>query len=278
MAAALSSSRTRRPAAAAALLLAGLGLCHPPPLHAAPLGWVLNTNQTLELVDLASNADAPAGSTFFASDSLAVSPAGTLFAADAAGVLWDVTGPPIPAGATMRAQIGDLDWAAGGLWGYSNASQELFFFDLGSSSVTYATPLSLPASLSAATVVTGVAHQVASGDIFLSAYDGLNNDVLLRVPAAASAAQLVGTLSHGDSFSYVSDIDFDASGTLHAMTWFHRWFYSVDTSTAATTLLSMGPHRDATALALTPVPEPTAGWLLAAGLAAGAAWRRVARR
>jgi hypothetical protein len=236
-------------------------------LQAAPVGWVHNTNQTIDLVNLATNGDAPASSSFFASDSLAVSPAGTLYAADGLGVLWDLTGPPLPAGPTLRTQIADLDHDNGGLWGYSNASQELFWFDLGSLAVAYATPLALPASLSAATVVTGVAHQPGSGDIYLSAYDGLNNDWLLRVPAASSTAQLVGGLAHGDSFSHISDIDFDAGGTLYAMTWFHRWFYSVDTSTAATSFLSAGPHRDSTGLALLPVPEPASVWLWALGLA-----------
>ena len=244
--------------------------------QAAPNGWVLNTNQTINLVDLASNAEAAAGGTSFPSDSLAVSPGGTLFSADSAGNLWDVTGPPIPVGPTLRTQIADLDWAGNGLWGYSNASTELFFYDLGASSVTYAATLTLPGSLPAGAIVTGVAHQPGSGDIFLSAHDGLNNDLLLRVPAASSVAQMVGGLAHGDSFSYISDIDFDATGTLHAMTWFYRWFYSVSPTSAATSFISAGPHRDATALALTPVPETASAWLFGLGLAVLGArvWQR----
>jgi hypothetical protein len=244
-------------------------------LHAAPSGWVLNTNQGIDLVNLANNAEAAASSTVFPSDSLAVSPGGTLYSADGGGNLWDVSGPPIPVGPTLRTQVADLDWAGNGLWGYSNASNELFYYDLGASSVTYAATLTLPASLPSGAIVTGVAHQPGSGDIFLSAHDGLNNDMLLRVPAASSVAQMVGALAHGDSFSYISDIDFDAAGTLHAMTWFHRWFYSVAPATAATSFISAGPHRDATALALAPVPEPASALLLCLGLAAvGArAWR-----
>lgn len=258
------------PTALAALLCtASLG-----PAAAAPLGWVLHTNQSLALVDLASNSAAAAGSTPFASDSLAVTPAGALYSADPGGVVWNVTAAPFPAGATQRTQIADLDWAAGGpsggLWGYSNASQELFFFDLGSGSVTYAAVLTLPAPLSPAAVVTGVAHAAGSGDVFLSAYDGPAS-VLLRVPAAASSALWVGTLAHGDGASYVADIDFDAAGTLYAMTWFHRHIYTVDPATAITAGLSVGPHSDSTALALLPVPEAPTAWLLGAGLAAFAA-------
>lgn len=237
-------------------------------LQAATLGWVLNTNQTIDLVSVATNTDVPATTTPFPSDSLAVSPGGTLYSADGFGNLWDVTGPPIPVGPTFRTQIADLDWAANGLWGYSNASQELFFFDLGSSTVTYAATLTLPGSLSPSVVVSGVAHEAATGDIYLSAWDGLNNDFLLRVAASTTTALLVGAMSHGDGFSYISDIDFDGSGNLYAMTWFHRWFYSVSPTTAATTFVSSGPHRDSTAMALQPVPVPAAAWLLGAGLVA----------
>ena len=265
--------------AALRIVLAGLAMTAMSSLQAAPLGWVLNTNQTLDLVNLATNADAPVNTTPFPSDSLAVSPAGTLYAADGFGNLWDVTGPPIPVGPTLRTQIADLDWAANGLWSYSNATQELFFFDLGSSSVTYAATLTLPGSLSAAAIVAGVAHDPGSGDIFLSAWDGLNNDLLLRVPAATTTALLVGAMAHGDGFSHISDIDFDAAGTLYAVTWFHRWFYSVTPATAATSFISSGPHRDSTALALLPVPVPAAAWLFGGGLAAlGACARRLRRR
>lgn len=270
---ALRHARWTRHAAAAMLALAAAAS-----LQAAPSGWVLNTNQSVDLVNLANNADTPAGTAPFPSDSLAVAPTGTLYSADGLGVLWDVTGPPIPVGPTLRTQIADLDWAGNGLWGYSNASQELFFFDLGSSSVTYAATLVLPASLPPGSIVTGVAHEPGSGDIFLSAHDGLNNDVLLRVPASTTAALWVGTLAHGDSFSYVSDIDFDAGGTLYAMTWFHRWFYSVAPVTAATTFVSSGPHRDSTALALSPVPGPASALTLGLGLAAVGARVRRARR
>jgi hypothetical protein len=240
-------------------------------------GWVLNTNQTIHLVNLAGNAELPASSTFFPSDSLAATPAGVLIAADPAGVLWNVTGAPFPVGPTGRTQVGDLDWDAGGLWGFSNASQELFFYDLGTNAVTYSLLVAMPLALPPTAIVTGVAAQPGSGDVFLSARDGLNNDFLLRVPASSSGALLIGSMVHGDAFSYIADIDFDAGGTLVAMTWFHRDFYAVNPLNAATTLISNGPYRDSTALALLPVPEPAAGWLWAAGLAALAARRALSR-
>mgnify|MGYP001004389326 FL=1 len=84
--------------------------------------------------------------------------------------------------------------------------------------------------------------------------------------AATTTALLVGAMSHGDGFSYIADIDFDSAGNLYAMTWFHRWFYAVSPTTAATTFLSSGPHRDSTAMALQPVPVPAAAWLLGGGL------------
>jgi hypothetical protein len=260
------------------LRLAGLALVAMSPLQAAPLGWVLNTNQTLDLVNVATNADVPVTTLPFQSDSLAASPTGTLYSADGFGNLWDVTGPPIPVGPTFRTQIADLDWAANGLWGYSNASQELFYFDLGSSSVSYAATLTLPVSLSPSAVVSGVAHDPGTGDVYLSAWDGLNNDFLLRVASSTTTALLVGTMTHGDGLSYIADIDFDGTGTLHAVTWYHRWFYSVSTTTAATTFLSSGPHRDSTAMALQPVPVPAAAWLFGGALVALGAGARRARR
>ncbi|MDH5254737.1 MAG: VPLPA-CTERM sorting domain-containing protein [Gammaproteobacteria bacterium] len=269
---------TPRSRPALRMTLAGLALAATSSLQAAPLGWVLNTNQTLDLVNVATNADIPVTTLPFQSDSLAASPGGALYVADGFGNLWDVTGPPIPVGPTLRTQIADLDWATNGLWGYSNATQELFYFDLGSSSVTYAATLTLPGSLSPAAVVSGVAHDPGTGDIYLSAWDGLNNDFLLRVAASTTAALLVGAMSHGDSFSYVADIDFDATGTLHALTWYHRWFYSVSPVTAATSFISSGPHRDSTAMALQPVPVPAAAWLFGGGLIAVGACARRARQ
>lgn len=233
-----------------------------------PFPLVLNTNQTVEFVNLPTNTGVvfnPA--TGFASDSLAVTPTGQVIAAaNATGALWNVNGPATPVGATGFTQIGDLDYANNGLWGYSNAADTLFFYDFGSASVSYTQSFAVPASVD----ITGVAYQSGTGDVYLSAHNGLNNDFLLRVAAATpSVLTSVGALAHGDAFSYVSDIDFDAAGNLIAMTWFHRWFYSVSTSTAATTFISAGPHRDTTGLALDPlpVPEPAEWAMLAAGLA-----------
>jgi hypothetical protein len=260
--------------AALRIALAGLAWVVMSSVQAAPLSWVLNTNQTLDLVNVATNTDVPFNTTPFASDSLAVSPTGTLYLADGTGNLWNVTGPPIPVGPTGRTQIADLDWAANGLWGYSNASQELFYYNLGVSNVTYAVTLTLPSILSPSAVVAGVAHDPTSGDIYLSAWDGLNSDLLLHVPTASNTALLIGAMAHGDGFSYISDIDFDAAGTLYAVTWFHRWFYSVSPTTAATSFISSGPHRDSTALALMPVPVPAAVWLFGGALTALGACRR----
>jgi hypothetical protein len=229
---------------------------------AAPFAWVLNTNTTLHQVNVPTNGEVLVNTTGFLSDSLARTPTGNLISADGFGNLWDVTGPPIPVGPTGRTMIGDLDFGVGGLWGFSNATSELFFFDLGVSNVTYAATISLPAS---GLTVTGVAYQPGSGDVFLSANNGLNSDFLLRIPNAATAAVGVGSMAIGDGFSFISDIDFDAGGTLYAMTWFHRWFYSVNLSNGATTFISAGPHRDTTAMALDPVPEPATLAILGLG-------------
>ncbi len=219
---------------------------------AAPSAYTTNFNTSLFLVDIPSNTEAAASSTFFQTDSLALDPGGNLYSADQNGVIWNVTTPGnFPVGPTALGQIGDLDYASGGLYGFSNTTQTLFFFDLTLNTVTS----SVVDPALAALTINGVAHRPSDNSIFLSGYDG-TNDHLLQFAPSATTATYIGMLAHGDSFSYISDIDFDASGTLYAMTWFHRWFYTVDPTTAATTFVSTGPHRDVTAMALNPVPEP----------------------
>jgi hypothetical protein len=235
------------------------------PAGATPFAHVVGANNAIELVDVATNTDASAGATIFPTDSLAIGPAGSLYSADPNGVLFDVTGPNFPVAPTGYTQIADLDYASNGLWGFSNQSQTLFFFDLTLNTVTS----SLTDSALSAYTITGVAHRASDGSIFLSGYDGSAVNWLFQVAPSATSAALVGSLAHGDGASYVSDIDFDpSSGTLHAMTWFHRWFYSVDPATAATALVSSGPHRDATGMALQAIPEPGTFALTLMGLAA----------
>lgn len=228
---------------------------------AAPLARVVRTNPFIDVVNVANQNEVTVSNTGFATDSLAMDPAGSLFSADATGKVFNVTAPvTFLVGSTGFTQIGDLDYATGGLWGFSNASQTLFFFDLTATSVTYS--VALP-TLSTVTV-TGVAYRPTDGSIFLSGNTGLNNDLLFQVPSASSTANFVGNMPNGDNLSYFADIDFDAAGALYAITWFHRDFYTVDPTTGATTLVSNGPHRDVTGMALDPVPEPATASTLGA--------------
>lgn len=221
-------------------------------VQAAPFAATLNTNMTRYQVNVPTNAELPIVNNPFMSDSLAQSSAGTLYSADPSGVIWNVTTVPIPVGPTSRSQIADLVYGNGGLWGYSNMSQELFFFDLGTSNVTYAQTL----IGTSAYTITGVAYQASTGDIYLNGNTGLNTDTLLHVANSSSTAVSVGAMTNLDAFSYFSDIEFDATGTLYAMSWYHRWFYTVSTTNAATSFVSTGPHRDVTAMAFA-VPEPS---------------------
>lgn len=227
---------------------------------ASPIARVLRTTGAIDVVNASTQGEVTISNTGFPSDSLAMDPGGSLFSADASGDLYNVTTPfPFLVGSIGMQQIGDLDYANNGLWGYSNAAQSLFFYDFGSSAVTYQTGLS-----GLLGTVTGVAYQAFSGSIFLSANVGYNSDVLYEVLSSSTNAMAKGAMVHSDNFSYVADIDFDAGGSLYAMTWYHRDFYQVNTSTASVSLHSAGPHRDVTAMALNPVPEPAS--LLVLGL------------
>ena len=240
----------------------------------APIAYELNVNTTIYRVNAANNNEIFYGNAPFTSDSLALSPALTLYSADANGVLWDITAAPIPVGPTGFTQIADLDWANNGLWGFSNPGSFLFFFDLGLNAVTYSNSIT---GLGAATI-TGVAYDSTTSDIYLSGNTGLNTDQLFRIPFSTNAALTIGSMPISEPFSYIADIDFDgATGNLYAMSFFHREFYSVNTSNGATTFLSTGPHRDTTAMALDAVAEPTTLVLALFGMRALALSRRKRR-
>lgn len=241
-------------------LLAALAAAAATP--AAPLVQTINTNQTMYMVDVANNNELPTGNITFQTRSLAADPAGNRYCANNAGILWDVTAAPIPLGPTGFANVGDLDYGVNGLWGFSNASSSLFFFDFGTSSVTYSTTIT---GLGTSTV-EGVAYRPTDGSIFLSGYTGAYTDRLFQITPFATSATFIGQMAHSDAFSYIADIDFDATGNLYAMTWFHREFYTVNTSTAATTFVSTGPHRDVVGMAFTPVPEPATLAVMGCGL------------
>lgn len=224
------------------------------PGFSAPIAYELNFNTSIYRVNAANNNEIFYGNAPFISDSLAMSPTLSLYSADVSGILWNITGAPFPVGPTGFTQIADLDWANNGLWGFSNPGSSLFFFDLGLNTVTYSAAIT---GLGAA-IVTGVAYDATTGDIYLSGNTGLNTDQLLRIPFSTTSAVTIGSMPISDAFSYIADIDFDgATGNLYAMSFYHREFYTVNTANGATTYLSTGPHRDTTAMALNPVPEPT---------------------
>lgn len=263
---------TKVSAVAAACVLASS-----PALAAQPV-WALNYNQAINVVNAANNAELPFIPSPVVSDSLAADPAGVLYVADAAGTIFSVQGS-MPLGNTGSTQIADLCYASGGLWGFSNAGNTVFFFDLGSASVTYS--LAITSGLGANSI-TGIARNPFTGDLYLSGNTGLSNtsstfDSLFLLDLNLASASLVGNLAHSDTGSYISDIEFNATGTLLAMTWFHRYFYSVNPADATTTLLSVGPHRDVTGFAVEPTDVPEAGtWAagLVLGLWAWGQWRR----
>lgn len=237
-----------------------------PESAAAPIANTLNFNQTRYLVPMATNMEIPIPAQSFYSDSLAVSSSGTLYSADASGAIWDVTGAfSIPVGPTGRTQIADLVMGSGGLWGFSNASQELFFYDLSSSSVTSAQVIT---GLSGH-LITGVAYQLSTGDIYLCGYTGVNSDTLFHIASSATVATTVGSMFNGELASYFVDLEFGADGTLYTVSFIHRWFYSVSTASGATTFISSGAfHRDLTAMALpvpASIPEPSTMVILAIG-------------
>jgi hypothetical protein len=197
-------------------------------------------------------------------------PGGILYVADGTGTIFTVQGM-MPIGSTSFTQIGDLSYASGGLWGFNNGTDTLFFFNLSSDSVTYSLPIT---SGLAGFDVTGISQQPSTGNLFLSGNIGLNQDALFELDLNTASANLIGNMTIADQFSFISDIEFDGAGNLLAMSWFHRDFYLVNPSTGGTTLISSGPHRDVTGLAVVPpaqiqqapVPE-AATWI--AGIALG---------
>lgn len=238
---------------------------------ASPTAAVVRTNPFIDLVNVANNNEVTLWNTGFTTDSLAVDPFGTLYSADkSTGVLYNVSVPvPLFAGNTGYAQIGDLDYGNGGLWGFSNASQTLFFYDLTSNAVTFSQNL---ASFAGSTV-TGLAYR-SDGSIFLAANTGLNQDALYVVGPSHTSASSIGALSISDANSYLADIDFAPDGRLIAMSWYHRDFYSVNVNTAATSLVSSGPHRDVTGMALSTNVVPAPASVIAWGIGAFGLLRR----
>lgn len=113
---------------------------------------------------------------------------------------------------------------------------------------------------------------MSTGDIYLSGDTANNQDSLLLLDLNTATASLVGSLAHGDAGSYISDIEFDSVGNLLAMKWYHRDFYQVNPANAATSLISNGPQRDVTGLAILRAEVPEAGTWAAAAVVALAVW------
>lgn len=263
------------------LLIAGATLISAASAFAAgPPAWALNFNTQINQVNPLNNNEAPFIPSPVMSDSLAANPGGILYVADAGGTIYTVQGA-FPLGNAGMGQIADLHYDSGGLWGFSNANDTLFYFDLTTSTVTFSQAIT---SGLGNNTITGVTRQNSTGDIYLSGYTAYNNDSLFVLSGAT--ANLVGTMTHSDAFSYISDIEFDAADNLIAMTWYHRDFYWVDPTDASTALLSNGPHRDVTGLALDPAtiiqpptePVPEAGALAGATALALLAGRRFLKR
>lgn len=208
--------------------------------------YEVNYNMTLYPVIPAINLELPVVPSPVQSFGLAADPSGTLYVADAAGMLYSVQSAA-PVGNTGFTQIADLSYSSGGLWGFSNASDSLFFFDLGSNAVTYSLPIT---SGLGGFDITGVTQQQSTGKIYLSGNTGLNQDSLFVLDLNTATANWVGNIAITDAFSYVSDIEFNAAGNLLAMSFYHREFDLVNPANGATTFMSVGPHRDTTGLAV----------------------------
>jgi hypothetical protein len=243
------------------------------PLNAAPDVWSVSANMDIFQVDAASNSETPFIPSPVVSDSLAADFSGLLYVADSNGDIRTVQGGP--AWTTGYSQIADLYFVPGGLWGFSDATDTLFLFDL--NTTTVASSVNITTGLSGYTV-TGVTRQASTGDFFLSANTGPNADFLLKLDLSAFSASVVGAMSHTDTTSYISDIEFLPDGSLLAMTWFHRHFLTVNPANGTTAFLSVGPHRDANGLAVDPNPVPEPGtWAAGLGLVGAATvlcWRR----
>lgn len=244
---------------------------------AAPFFEAANMMGPLWRVDLATNAGLASGNATFATDSLAGTTPGVFFAADALGSVHQVgAGPAALIGNTGFVQIAELDAdpSLAGLWGFSNAGDVLFYFDLTLRAVTIQHQIA-----GLANPISGLAAGPGS-TFYLSDWQ----NQLLRVTAPPGSppvlsAATIGTMATTDG--RIADIDFEpVTGQLIAATWSDREVLEVSTVTAATQQLHpqvtnpLDGGLDINAITFTAVPEPASAMVVAAGLALLARRRR----
>lgn len=240
----------------------GVGVAIAGSAFCTPIPYVVSMGGSIIEVDVPPNTETAYGATTFATESLGLSATGRLYSVNAAGFMYDVTNPvPILKGVVAAGMVGDLDADAFGLWAYDNAADVLFYYDEGTSVVTYYAPVS---GLTGADI-HGVAYDPSTGSVFLS---DVNNVLYRIVTPFVPVAVPIGTMAHLDS-GHISDIDFDpVTGDLYAMTWANRHFYKVNKLSALTSFVS-GPGTgtlDSTGMAMPVVPEPATLVALGGGL------------
>lgn len=255
---------------AAALAIAGTA-------GAVPFFEAANMMGPLWRVDLATNAGLSSGNATFATDSLAGTTPGVFYAADALGSVHQVgAGPAVLVGNTGFVQIAELDAdpTLQGLWGFSNAGDVLFYFDLTVRAVTVQHQISGLVS-----PISGLA--VGPGSTFYLS-DFQNQLLSVAAPPGSPPvlpATTIGTMLTTDG--RIGDIDFEpGTGRLIAATWSDREVLEVSTLTAATQQLHpqvtnpLDGGLDINAITFTVVPEPAGALALAAGLGLWARRRR----
>lgn len=227
--------------------------------QAAQVAYATNYHLDLMRIDLTSPATQMIGTIGFVAEGLAATSTGQLYATNAAGNLFNVTGAVvIPVAPLGGLSVGAIDSAGSTLWGWDNTSQRIFEYDpVATSFLQWSTAMTNVPSIEAMAIDP-------------------NGDFLFVSNASASVQRFgkidknTWTASVINSNMSLNDechaLDFGNNGKLYAATW-GDWRFEIDPTTGnQISGFFSGVHRDWADMTVVPVPEPASLAVVAGGL------------